>query len=152
MGYGNSGLLGFEGYFTHPCRKGRSAININRCSFFGFMTAKKRFFLQKSINFEKNYYICPKFINYFTMKNKFNFIIGLLVIALLFCSCAPNANRAMRKAEHRMERQEKQAKKQYSKAKSSHYKRQAKKTKRMMKKDKQRAERLRRRQRSNPYF
>ena len=45
-----------------------------------------------------------------------------------------------------------QSKKQYDKAKTTHYKRQAKKTKRMMQKDKRHAERMRRRQRSNPFF
>jgi hypothetical protein len=51
-----------------------------------------------------------------------------------------------------MERQEKNAAKQYDKAKSAHYKHQAKKTQRMIKKDKRHAERMRRRQKSNPFF
>ena len=51
-----------------------------------------------------------------------------------------------------MERMEKRSKKQYEQAKSAHYKHQAKKTKQMIKKDKRHAERMRRRQRSNPFF
>ena len=58
----------------------------------------------------------------------------------------------MRKAERQLEQQERRSKKQYDKAKTTHYKRQAKKTKRMMQKDKRHAERMRRRQRSNPFF
>ena len=58
----------------------------------------------------------------------------------------------MRKAERQMERMEKQSKKQYKKAKEAHYKHQAPKTKRMIQKDKRHAERMRRRQRSNPFF
>jgi len=51
-----------------------------------------------------------------------------------------------------MEKMEKQSAKNYDRAKTTHYKRQAKKTKRMIKKDKRHAERMRRRQRTNPFF
>ena len=58
----------------------------------------------------------------------------------------------MRKAERQMEKAEKRSAKQYKKAKSAHYNHQAPKTKQMIKKDKRHSERMRRRQRSNPYF
>ena len=76
----------------------------------------------------------------------------MLVLLLLFGSCASSGSSAMRKAERQMERNAKRSAKQYDKAKSAHYKHQAKKTKRMMKQDKRRAERLRRGHRSNPYY
>ena len=62
MGYGSMGLYGFSGYFSQPCRKGRSAININRCRYFDFMTAKKRFFWRNRIFFRENCYICPQIL------------------------------------------------------------------------------------------
>ena len=86
------------------------------------------------------------------MKKLLKMVSCLLVLVLLFGSCASSRSRAMRKAERQMERMEKQSAKNYDKAKSAHYKRQARKTKRMIQKDKRRAERMRRRQRSNPFF
>ena len=41
-----------------------SAININRCSFVCFITAKKRFFSQNRIPFREKYYICPQNIRH----------------------------------------------------------------------------------------
>ena len=86
------------------------------------------------------------------MKKRINVIAYLLALVLLFGSCASSKSRAIRKAERQMERQEKNAAKQYKKAKTAHYKHQAKKTKKINKKDKCHAERMRRRQRSNPFF
>ena len=86
------------------------------------------------------------------MKKRISIVACLLAFLLLFGSCASSRSRAMRKAERQLEQQEKQSKKQYEKAKTTHYDRQAKKTKRMMRKDQRRAERMRRRQRSNPFF
>ena len=87
------------------------------------------------------------------MKKRVNMIAFLLVFVMLFSSCASSrSSRAIRKAERQMERQEKNAAKQYKRAKTAHYKHQAKKTQRMIKKDKQRAERMRLRQKSNPFF
>ena len=60
MGALKKGLLGFCGYSLHPCRKGRSAININRCNLVCFMMAKKRFFSQNRIPLREKYYICPQ--------------------------------------------------------------------------------------------
>lgn len=91
--------------------------------------------------------------NFTVMKKCIKLISFLLVIVMLFSSCASSqSSRAMRKAERQMEKMEKQSKKNFKQAKSAHYKHQAKKTKRMIKKDKRHAERMRRRQRSNPFF
>ncbi|MBR4560498.1 MAG: hypothetical protein IKO23_01110 [Bacteroidales bacterium] len=79
-------------------------------------------------------------------------ILCMLALLLLFGSCASSGSSAMRKAERQMERNAKRSAKQYDKAKSAHYKHQAKKTKRMMNRDKRRAENMRRRHRSNPYY
>lgn len=85
------------------------------------------------------------------MKKRILLLSCLLVLVLLFGSCATKS-RALRNAEREMERQEKKAAKQYDKAKTAHYEHQSKKTKRMMQRDKRRAERMRRRQRSNPFY
>lgn len=104
----------------------------------------------------KSYRVAGKILHLpsklYVMKRKAIFIVTLFLSVLLLGGCASSTSRAMRKAERQMERQERQAAKQYSKAKSSHYDRQAKKTKRMIRQDKRRAERMRRRQRSNPYY
>ena len=87
------------------------------------------------------------------MKRKTIYVVLVLSLFLLLASCASNRpSRAMRKAERQMEQQEKRSKKQYEKAKSAHFKHQAKKTKRMIKQDQRRAEKMRRHQRSNPYY
>ena len=87
------------------------------------------------------------------MKRSMQVISVLLVLVLLFGSCASSRqSRAMRKAERQMERNEKQSERQYDKAKDAHFKRQARKTKRMMRRDQRRAERMRRKQRSSPFF
>lgn len=86
------------------------------------------------------------------MRKRISIIACLLALVLLFGSCASSRSKAIRKAERQMERQEKEAAGKYDKAKTAHYKRQAKKTKRMIRKDKRHAERMRRRQRSNPFF
>ena len=143
------GRLGFSGYFSQPCSKGRAAININRCKRWFFMAAKKRNFSINAVFGEKLLHLPT---NNLTMRKRNRFIIWMLTLFLLFSSCASQQSRAMRKAERRMEKMEKQSKKQLEQAKSAHYKHQAKKTKRMIKKDKRRAERMRRRQRSNPFF
>ncbi len=112
--------------------------------------AKKRFFSQNSTAMkEKILHLQPKLS---VMKKRISIIACLLAFLLLFGSCASSKSRAMRKAERQLEQQERRAKKQYDKAKTTHYKRQAKKTKRMIQKDKRHAERMRRRQRSNPFF
>ena len=91
--------------------------------------------------------------NLMTMKNRKSFIVWLLALFLLLSSCASQrSSRAMRKAERQMERAEKRSEKELKQAKSAHYKHQAKKTKKMIKQDKRRAERMRRHQRTNPYY
>jgi len=87
------------------------------------------------------------------MKRKTTLVVLVLSLFLLLTSCAANRpSRAMRKAERQMEQQEKQSKKQYEQAKTAHYKHQAKKTKKMIRQDQRRAEKMRRHQRSNPYY
>lgn len=87
------------------------------------------------------------------MRKKTTLVIVMLSLALLLGSCASNRpTRAMRKAERQMEQMEKRSKKQFKQAKSAHYKHQAKKTKKMIQKDKRHAEKMRRRQRTNPFF
>ena len=54
------GRLGLSGYCRHPEKKAKSAININRCSFVCFITAKKRFFSRFRITFTRKYYICQQ--------------------------------------------------------------------------------------------
>lgn len=99
-----------------------------------------------------------KFATFVTSKpkkmKKRNYVICILLsLMLLLCSCASQKqSRAMRKAERQMEKMEKQSAKQYKKAKSAHYNHQAPKTKQMIKKDRRHSERMRRRQRSNPFF
>jgi ABC-type nickel/cobalt efflux system permease component RcnA len=90
--------------------------------------------------------------NFEAMKKLMKLISVLLVGILLFISCASSRSRAMRKAERQMEQMERKSKKQYERAKTTHYKRQAKKTKKMIQKDKRHAERMRRRQKTNPFF
>ena len=111
---------------------------------------------KETIFFPKSYVIDAKILhlpsNLSAMKRKVNLIIALLASVLLFSGCASSTSRAMRKAEREMARQERQVEKQYNKARSSHYDKQARKTKRMIRQDRRRAERLRRRQHSNPYF
>ena len=105
--------------------------------------------------FPKSYSIAEKILhlpsNSDTMKRKTVFIVGLLVMVLLFGSCA-GKSRAVRQAERSLEQQEKTSKKQLKKAQTAHYKHQPKKTKRMINKDKRRAERMRRHRHANPYY
>ena len=98
----------------------------------------------------ENCYFCTE--NKQDMRRKNTIIVLLLSLFLVLTSCASNKSRAMRNAERQLEKQEKESKKQYDKAKSAHYKHQAKKTKKMMKQDKRHAEKMRRKQRSNPFF
>ena len=91
--------------------------------------------------------------NLIAMKKLLKTIACLLVLVLLFSSCASSrSSRAIRKAERQMEQMEKKSKKQYEQAKTAHYKRQARKTKRMIQKDKRHAEQMRRHQKTNPFF
>ena len=113
--------------------------------------SKKRFLKENRMSLRKNSYFCPQ--KPFVMKRKNAWICLMLCMILLFGSCASSrSSRAIRKAERQMEKQEKRSKKQYKKAKAAHYKHQAKKTKKMIKKDKRHAERMRRRQKTNPFF
>ena len=89
---------------------------------------------------------------YDMMKKRINVIAFLLLFAVLLSSCASSRSRAIRKAERQMEQQEKNVAKQYKRAKTAHYKHQAKKTQLMIKRDKRHAEKMRRRQKSNPFF
>lgn len=98
----------------------------------------------------ENCYFCTE--NKLDMKRKNAIIVLLLSLFLVLGSCASNKSRAMRNAERQLEQQEKESQRQYDKAKSAHYKHQAKKTKKMMRQDKRRAEKMRRKQRSNPFF
>ena len=98
----------------------------------------------------ENSYFCTE--NKPDMQRKNTIIVFLLSLFLVFASCASNKTRAMRNAERQLEKQEKESKKQYEKAKSAHYKHQARKTKKMMKQDQRRAEKMRRKQRSNPFY
>lgn len=115
-----------------------------------FHNGKETLFFGKSYPFAGKILFLPSKSN--AMKRLMKWMSGLLVVALLCGSCASSKSRAMRKAERQMEQMEKKSKKQYKKAKDAHYKRQANKTKKMIQKDKRHAERMRRRQRSNPFF
>lgn len=111
---------------------------------------KETLFFSKSYPFARKILYLPSKL--YTMKKHLTLISCFLALLLLFGSCASSKSRAIRKAERQMEKMEKQSAKNYDRAKTTHYKRQAKKTKRMIKKDKRHAERMRRRQRTNPFF
>ncbi len=118
---------------------------------FAFHHGIETFFFRKTYVLPENSYFCPPKSE--AMKRKPHVVCILLSLILLLGSCASNrSSRAIRKAERQMEKMEKQSEKNYKKAKDAHYKHQAKKTKKMIKKDKRHAERMRRRQRSNPFF
>ena len=116
-----------------------------------FHNGKETHFFLKSYPFARKMLYLPT--NWKAMKNRISVISCLLALVLLFGSCASSrSSRAMRKAERQMEKMEKESAKKYDRAKTAHYKRQARKTKRMIQRDKRHAERMRRRQRSNPFF
>ena len=107
-------------------------------------------FFRKFVSFRRKILFLPA--KYDSMKKGKLVLLSMLALLLLFGSCASSGSSAMRKAERQMERMEKRSAKEFDKAKASHYKHQSKKTKRMMNQDRRRAERMRRHQRSNPYF